>query len=720
MFKGALQGLGLGLILGLGSFAQGAIEEEGGGLGSEMIVEVKSKKRITQSTASTSHSEVDHQQIARLPQGGEVSLPKLIATTTPGVVQGAFGQTFIRGNHANVQYQLDGVQLPDSPSNTFGQAVSPRNIDHMEIITGGIPAEYGQRLSAVVNVVTKSGAEKTEGEIELNYGSYHTISPHLLYGGSNESGTLHYFISGNYNRTDRGLDTPAPGGTAKSDQSQGSTESVHNLAVGTSEFAKVDWQVDNRNKISFILFFSQSDFQIPNFPTSFSSADPYFNSGYRDYFGNSQGPLSPTFNYAPSSTHDTQAEINTYSQVVWKHTFSGRSFFQLAPYYKYSLIVNKNDPANDFFAETAISGATPSSFSQNRHTNNLGLKADYTLREGQDHLIKVGCQLQASRSDGVISIQTQSSIPPMTDSSPNLGYFQGIYMQDDYSLAQSLVLNAGLRFDAAQFSFGSLSSTDSMLQPRVGLNYRATETTTLHVFYGKLFQPAPVENLRYQFDPIRGRLVSLSSYDIKAEKDDYYEAGVAQQILGTQVASLNVYYKDGVNVLDDFQFLNTPIAQPYNFSTGFAYGVELSLKGRVTEDWSDYFNYSYSIAMGQDIHSVAGESGPGYQMLDHVQVHTANGGLTYVKNNFWWTGQMLLGSGLRTGQFNSINLPSHFTADTTVGYQFRGSHFLSDFKISFDVLNILDNRYPITIANGFNGSHYAPGRQLFVRLAKNF
>jgi hypothetical protein len=93
--------------------------------------------------------------------------------------------------------------------------------------------------------------------------------------------------------------------------------------------------------------------------------------------------------------------------------------------------------------------------------------------------------------------------------------------------------------------------------------------------------------------------------------------------------------------------------------------------------------------------------------------------VTYARSDYWWTGQVLYGSGLRTGEFNSVSLPAHFSLDTTVGYEFRGESWWSQFKLSADLLNILDNRYPITIANGFNGSHYAAGRQFFVRLSKN-
>jgi outer membrane receptor protein involved in Fe transport len=302
--------------------------------------------------------------------------------------------------------------------------------------------------------------------------------------------------------------------------------------------------------------------------------------------------------------------------------------------------------------------------------------------------------------------------------SPTVGYYESVYLQDDYMIFKPLVLNAGLRFDATQFIFAGLSPTDSLLQPRLGLNYMVTETTKLHVFYGKLFQAAPVENLRVT-SQIGG---VLAPYDLKAEKDDYYEAGIAQQIFDKQVLSLNAYYRDAKNVVDEHQLLRTAIAQPFNFSTGYGYGLEFSFKGKITEDWSEYFNYSYTVAMGANGSGGILPSGAlnnsTYQTLDHVQDHTANFGVTYAKNDLTWTGQIFYGSGLRTGPNNSLNLPVHFSMDTTAGYNFHGDSWWTRFRLSADVLNVLNNVYPITVANGFSGSQYAGGRQFFLRISK--
>lgn len=687
-------------------------------VGKEMVLEVKAKRRLIHGSTSVSSTEINQEQIAQLPAGNEISLPRLLTTTTPGSIAGPFGQMFFRGNHANIQYQVDGVQLPDSPSNTFGQAFSPRNIDHMEVITGGIPAEYGERLAAVVNIVTKSGAETPGGEAAVNYGSYSTFSPHVLYGGSTPAGTLHYFLSGNYMQTNRGLDTPQP--VAEGNLTQGGTDSIHNHAYGNNELAKIDWLLSNDDKLSLVLFNAQNHYDIPNYPSTFQARDAFFSSSFVDpKFG--AGP----FNFVPSNTNDFQNEANSYAQLVWRHTFSEKMFLQVAPYYKYSAIRFQNDPSNDLY--TSASGPVPlggttSSFYENRHVNNGGVKADFTNRIDDRNLFKTGMQIQGSRSDGLISVQTNLTSAPQYDSSPDVGYFESYYAQDDITFSKSLTLNLGVRFDATQFAFSGLSPTDWMVQPRIGLNYMLSDTTKLHVFYGRLFQPAPVENLRDTF--VNTGAGQLAPYDIKAEKDDYFEIGAAQQLGAGHAALVNVYYKSATNMLDDAQLLNSSIAQPYNFATGYAYGIEFSIKGQLGDDWSDYANYSFEIAKGQGISGgiFAFPAGttfpPGYQFLDHVQEHTANAGLTYSHNHFWWTSQALFGSGLRTGPNNTLSLPDHFTLDTTLGYEFHGDCWYTRFKLSGDALNLFNNVYPITIANGFNGSHYAAGREFFVRLSK--
>ncbi len=705
-----------------------SLSREGGEAGKEMVLHVRAKKRV-QDPAPTSAIEISKETVEKGPLGNSISLPQLITSTSPGVVQGAFGQMFFRGNHANIQYQIDGVQVPDSATNEFGEAISPRNIDHMELITGGIPAEYGQRLSAVMNIVTKSGPQEAGGSAELNYGSFNTFAPNANYGGSLGDGNIHYYLSAKYSQTDRGLDTPQP--ASDTNQGSGGTDAIHDQAHANDEFAKFDWVIDNSNKIILVGFHEYNFFQIPNYPQSFGPTDPIFQQGFTDQFGN------PQYNYVPYNTNDSQAERNALAQLVWKHTFSENANLQIAPYWKYSSVVVSNDPTNDLAALTGIDngapipGASPTSFAENRQTNNLGVKTDYTWRINDQHLMKTGFQLQASQSTGSFSVQTQPNQVPYSDSSPDTGYFGGAYVQDDYTISKKWSVNAGLRVDGTEFQFSGLTTNDWALQPRIGLTYLPTETTKLHAFYGRLFQPAPVENLRDAFSQTNLGTCppgQLCPYDIKAEKDNYYEVGVSQIVAPVdQTVTVNVYYKDATNMLDDTELGTTSIAQPYNFASGFAYGVETSVKGHITDEISDYLNYSYEIAKGAGISggifafNGADSLPPGtYQFLDHVQVNTLNAGATWAHSSYWVTAEALFGSGLRTGNNNSISLPDHLTFNLTVGYDFQklSDSWWAKTKLSVDALNLTNNPYPISVANGFNGSHYAAPLEIFARIEK--
>jgi outer membrane cobalamin receptor len=697
--------------------------------GGEMQMKVSAKRNLV-TPASDSSRDLSKDDIEQLPGGGTTDVRRLLYTTTAGFVEGALGQVFTRGNHANLQYQIDGIQLPDSVGGSFGEAFTPSNIDHMEILTGGLQPEYGNRLAGVVNIVTKSGSTEPGGEIGTSYGSYNQTESFANYGGSDTSGALHYFLSLNAFSTDRGLDTPAPA-DINNDQNGGSENVTHDKSYGSDEFLKLDWVADNFNKFDLVAYNETKFNQIPTYDSSFDPGGPnfaYFN-GSTDGYGN--GP----FNYVPSTTNDTQSEANKYVELAWKHTFDENSFIQIAPYWKESNLVFANDLANDlaFAQDNSLAGQigsiTESSYSQNRTSDNYGTQVDYTLHADANNLIKIGGQVLLTQSYGPVSVveAVNTGNGPTTaasgDSSTDTGYEEGVYVQDELTLAKWLVLSGGIRFDSTQYVFPGTTAYDSNWGPRIGLSILPTETTKFHVFYGNLFMPAPPEDLKDTFVNL-GQGNQLVPYNIKAEKDNYFEAGLDQQ-LGTQLVTLNAYYKDATNMLDETQLLNTGIDQPYNFATGYAYGVEFSTRGTIDKDWSDFANYSYEIAKGQGISggdfafTNANLPAAGvYQFLDHCQINTANVGLTYNPGDLWITAEGLYGGGLSTGPGNSLRLPDHLTMDTTIGYAFKKGSGLSGLKASLDVLNVFDDSYVIFINNGYNGNHYESGREFIFHLAE--
>src|SRR5256885_3557962 len=100
----------------------------------------------------------------------------------PGVSQDSFGQLHVRGEHANLQYRIDDVLLPESIPG-FGQELETRFADNISLVTGALPAQFGFRTTGVIDIHTKNGAVFTGNEASIYVGSFDTIMESFEYGG---------------------------------------------------------------------------------------------------------------------------------------------------------------------------------------------------------------------------------------------------------------------------------------------------------------------------------------------------------------------------------------------------------------------------------------------------------------------------------------------------------------------------------------------------------
>ena len=119
--------------------------------------------------------------LATIPQGRNAPLNQVLLQA-PGVAQDSFGQIHVRGDHNEVQYRLDGVELPEGLS-VFGQALETRFAHSMSLITGALPAQYGFLQAGVVDITTKSGTTDPGGEISMYGGTRGYLQPSFSYGG---------------------------------------------------------------------------------------------------------------------------------------------------------------------------------------------------------------------------------------------------------------------------------------------------------------------------------------------------------------------------------------------------------------------------------------------------------------------------------------------------------------------------------------------------------
>ena len=118
------------------------------------------RQQIQPSLGASSYN-FSPQALQTIPQGGNAPLNEVLLQA-PGVAQDSFGQIHLRGEHANVQYRLNGVELPEGLS-VFGQAIESRFANSMTLITGALPAQYGFQTAGVVDIQTKTGTTNPGG-----------------------------------------------------------------------------------------------------------------------------------------------------------------------------------------------------------------------------------------------------------------------------------------------------------------------------------------------------------------------------------------------------------------------------------------------------------------------------------------------------------------------------------------------------------------------------
>ena len=101
-------------------------------------------------------------------------LNQVITLASPGVVADSNGFFHPIGDHAQTQFSIDNQPITDQQSRVYSNQISPDAVQSMEIITGVAPAEYGDKSSLIVHIVTKSGLDqaKPTGSVSFGYGSF--------------------------------------------------------------------------------------------------------------------------------------------------------------------------------------------------------------------------------------------------------------------------------------------------------------------------------------------------------------------------------------------------------------------------------------------------------------------------------------------------------------------------------------------------------------------
>ena len=672
---------------------------------------------------------VSKDQIASQPQGENAPFNQVLLRA-PGMAQdsAANGDLHLRGEHANIQYRINDVLLPEGISG-FGQELDTRFVDSLRLITGSLPAQYGFRTAGVVDLQTKSGAFEPGGEGSVYGGSYDTINPSLEYGGS--KGNLNYFIDGSYDHNGIGIENPTSSSTP-----------LHDTTDQYKAFTYASYVVDDTSRISVMGSASYSSFQIPN--------TPGLAAGTAGGGANWNSFLSTT-NFNSADLNENQNEQNCYGVVAYQKS-AGDLNLQVAAYGRSSSVHFTPDPVGDLFFNGVASDVDRSIYSG-------GLQADASYALGDKHTLRGGIMLL----EEVASTHATTTVFPVDSLDPSVAnpnglpeilpdnvvahaMFVGLYLQDEWKILPKVTLNYGARFDLYYASFDK----ENQPSPRVNLIYQPTDATTLHAGYARYFTPPPLENVPSETVNLF-RLTSNESAPgvpddaVKAERANDFDAGISQKLAPGLQVGMDGYYKNAVNQLDDGLFGQTLILSAFNYAEGRIYGVEFT--GTYAKaGFSTYANVAYSVAQGQDWNSAQFLFNPGdlayvrnhWIYLDHDQRVTGSFGASYLFHETQACSarvyvDALYGSGLRQdgGGFEPDNPAAPIPNGATVpAYYLVSLGAEQDWKVArrqilkarLDVVNVTDNIYQLRSGSGVgvNAAQYGMRLGFFGTLSYAF
>ncbi|MBD5635688.1 MAG: TonB-dependent receptor, partial [Candidatus Eremiobacteraeota bacterium] len=482
-----------------------------------------------------------------------------VIETLPGIVHFSYNEPVAHGFHG-LAYEIDGVPLPLATTSNFSEIVDPRTIDSLEVFTGAFPAEFGgSRQGAVVNIISHRAdltAPET-GSLTVGAGSYGDLQSSLA-----ESATLfgntRVFLNLNEERTDRGIDAPT-------------FVPVHDNSNQSNQFLRTITSIGKRDTLAFDASNNDSTFAIPINDTP-----------------NPNDPIT-----SPAATDDVQIEHDQFFNAVFTHNSAdGNSFTQIAPWYRYDRVRYLGDFPNDLAG--GIDG-----LQQDRHSNFEGIRIDHFHAFG-DNAIKLGLDESVENFTGseTIAYDTDASGNPIptrffNDNSSQRGSQFGAYVQDKWTPTRYVSLLGGLRYDHSTGYVGG-----GQLSPRIEFNGQIDPQDILHAYYGRLYAAPFLEDTRRAADILGGDTTGgPPAYDLKPERDSYYEFGLAHTFAPGARATLNFWKRDVQNVLDTTQLANTPIFAVFNNTIGIAKGVE----GRVDASFRNGDSFFFSTALSQSL-----------------------------------------------------------------------------------------------------------------------
>ncbi len=489
---------------------------------------------------------------------GEVDLLKVVQLL-PGVRNAGEGSAgiYVRGGGPDQNLIMLDDAVVYNTGHLFGffSIFNSDAIKNVSLIKGGMPAQYGGRLSSVLDVSMKEGNNQkyqVEGGIGL-------IASRLSIQGPIKKDKASFIVSARRTYIDA-LTKPF---ISKSSQFYGSGYYFYDLN------AKINYRFNEKDRLYLSGYFGRDVFDFVNGRQSLNVNIPW---------GNATGTLR------------------------WNHVFNKKLFANTTAVYndyRFTFRASQNN-----FEVKLASGI-----------RDLTLKQDFDYYPYAKQKLKFGVLYTYHRfTPSVVSGQQDSVVFNPLNAQTKFAHEGAAYIQDDWELSPKIQVNAGLRYsffqqvgpnkiyktdddgnrtDSTVYKKGEAVKTYSGLEPRLSIRFSLNENTSI--------KTSVTRNLQYIHlvsnagTTLPTDLWVPSTYKVKPQISWLYAAGLFKNFNNnTYETSLELYYKDMQNQIE-YKEGYTPntlddTENSFVFGKGWSYGAELfvnKVKGRFT-GWVGY------------------------------------------------------------------------------------------------------------------------------------
>jgi outer membrane cobalamin receptor len=503
----------------------------------EVVVEGQQslKEKLTSTQMGVEHLSIREAKL--LPAlFGEVDILKTLQLK-PGVQSGGEGTSglFVRGGSSDQNLILLDNVLVYNPNHLFGlfSVFNSDAVQSVDLYKSGFPAQFGGRLSSVVDVKLREGDRQkftTSGGIGL-------ISSRLSFEGPINKGRGSFLVSGRRTYFD-----------------------IFTRALNRANANKEDYSPIP--DYYFYDFNAKANYRL-------GDKDHLFFTGYlgRDIFGFT----------SPNGFRSNFTWGNSLAGLRWQHDFSSKLTLNTAA----SVTSYKYDLSNSIDQFSFNLGSTILDFTQ---------RADLDYVPNERHTIKVGAVL-TEHDFGVGRLQRSSQ-----DNSVNYGsdvnytgQEAGLYASDNFKASDKLQLEGGLRLSG----FRSGSDYHGGLEPRASARYSLTDKIALKGSYALMYQY--VHLVSNSGASLPTDIWYPSRLSVLPERSQQVSTGVSFLLGdGKYLLTDEVYYKWAKNVIDFKDgaqiFANNNLDSQFLFGRGWAYGNELYLEKKTgkTTGWIGY------------------------------------------------------------------------------------------------------------------------------------